>query len=89
MFFKIFIYYYLGSNSMLIEGINSFISALFASMAVVSIKCSESVACLDQVVSILFGIFLIVYGVYNVVHTIGQTVYPVIKKNRNEYTLVV
>lgn len=78
---KLVVYLFLRSNSMLIEGVNSFISALFAAVAAVSICYSDSVAYLDQIVSLLFGIFLIIYGGYNMLVTIGQTVYQVVKKS--------
>lgn len=75
---KLVVYVFLRSNSMLIEGVNSFISALFASVAAVSIRYSASVAYLDQIVSLLFGIFLITYGGYNMLVTVGETVYQVV-----------
>ena len=89
MVFKILVYIYLGFNSMLIEGVNSFISALFAAVAIISIQFSKSVPYLDQVVSIVFGAFLIVYGAYNFLHTISQTVTNLIKKERTGYELLV
>lgn len=78
---KLVVYLFLRSNSMLIEGVNSLISALFAAVAAFSICYADSVPYLDQIVSILFGIFLIVYGGYNMLVTIGQTVYQVVKKS--------
>lgn len=77
---KLVVYFFLRSNSMLIEGVNSFISALFAAVAAFSICYADSVPYLDQIVSILFGIFFIVYGGYNMLVTIGQTVYQAVKK---------
>lgn len=80
MGFKLFIYYHLDSNSMLIEGINSFISAIFAATTVISIQFHDRIEYLDQIVSILFGIFLISYGIYNVLHTLAHTVIDLIKQ---------
>lgn len=86
MGFKLLIYYHLNSNSMLIEGVNSFISAIFAATTVISIQFHDRIEYLDQIVSILFGVFLIIYGIYNVLHTLAHTVIDLIKQkygNRN------
>lgn len=82
MALKLFIYYHLSSNSMLIEGVNSFISAVFATMTIISIQFHDCIKYLDQIVSIIFGIFLISYGIYNVLHTLAHTVVHLIKIKR-------
>ncbi|OTF77137.1 hypothetical protein BLA29_003746 [Euroglyphus maynei] len=90
MGFKLFIYYHLDSNSMLIEGVNSFISALFAATTIISIQFHDRIEYLDQIVSILFGVFLIIYGIYNVLHTLAHTVIDLIKQrygNRHQLLL--
>lgn len=91
MCFKLFVYYHLESNSMLIEGVNSFISSIFAAMTIISIQFNEKVQYLDQIVSIIFGIFFIVYGIYNVLHTLTQTLIDFIKakRRRNQYIRLV
>ena len=87
MFFKIFVYYYLNSNSMLIEGVNSLISAIFAMSSMISIRYSESLQYLDEVVSLFFGLFFITYGSFNAVITFRKTVYRV--KKQAQYQLLV
>lgn len=90
---KYFVYYHLESNSMLIESVNSFISATLAVITLISISYSYRFHCLDQIVGISFGLFLLAYGVYNVTRTLSQTVIVWIKQSkrsscssqRNEY----
>lgn len=92
---KMFVYLFLRSNSMLIEGVNSLISALFAAVAALSIRYASSIAYLDQTVSILFGVFLIAYGGYNVLVTVGETVFQCAvgrkgaKDQRDTYQMIV
>lgn len=89
MVFKILVYIYLRSNSMLVEGVNSFISALFAAVACISIEYSQAALYLDQIVSIVFGIFLLIYGAYNFLHTISKTLALLIKNERSGYQRLV
>ena len=87
MIFKISVYYYLNSNSMLIEGVNSLISSIFAMTTMVSIRYSESMQYLDEIVSLLFGLFFIIYGTFNVVITFNKTVHRT--RKYSEYQLIV
>ncbi|XP_054166740.1 transmembrane protein 163-like [Oppia nitens] len=66
---KYMLYKHMNSQSMYLESINSWISSILALVIVIStmiIQYDNNLWILDPIVSIVFSVFMIVYGVYNI-----------------------
>ncbi|CAG2112554.1 unnamed protein product [Medioppia subpectinata] len=66
---KYILYRHMNSKSMYLESINSWISAVFALLIVITtmiIEYDNNLWILDPIVSIVFSLFMIIYGIYNI-----------------------